>query len=80
MNAAHFRIVALLELASRPQAATVSIERRSGLFMVRVLHHKRVYTLPLANVASDVVRGIIRAELREKQKAKREARKARRGR
>lgn len=78
MKASHFRVVALLELASRPQVATVTIDRRANLFHVRPLRRRRVYTLPLADVASLVVRGLIRAEVLERARAKRDARRGRR--
>lgn len=79
MKASHFRVVALLEMASRPQIATVTIDRAANLFTVRPLRRRRVYTLPLADVASMVVRGLIRAEVLERARAKKEARRARRG-
>jgi hypothetical protein len=77
MRAARFRVVALLEMASRPQVGTVTIDRAAGLFSVRPLRRRRVYTLPLSTVAEMVVRGIIRAEVREKARAKLERRRRR---
>jgi hypothetical protein len=78
VKAAHFRVVALLEMASRPQIATVTVDRAAGLFSVRPLRRRRVYTLPLADVAGLVVRGMIRAEVLERARAKNAARKMRR--
>lgn len=75
MSVARFRVVALLEDASRPAQGTVLVEREAGLFSVRQLRRHRLYTLPLADVASMVVRRIVAAEAREKLAAKRNARK-----
>lgn len=68
----HFRIAARLDLASRPQFGTVTIERAADsiLFHVRPLRRRRVYTLPLADVASAVVRQIIAAEVRERRRTR----------
>lgn len=70
MSLARFRISALLENASRPQEATVTIDRASGLFTVRPLRKRTVYTLPLADVASFAVRRIIAVEVAKKRAAK----------
>ncbi len=77
MSVARFRVEALLEDASRPAAGTVYIERGAGLFSVRQLRRHRLYTLPLAKVASMVVRSIIAAEVREKRATKAARRRAR---
>jgi len=75
VKAAHFRVCGRLDMASRPSFGTVTIDREAGLFTVRPLRRRRVYTLPLSTVAELVVRGIIVAELREKRAAKRRGRR-----
>lgn len=70
----HMRIVGLLEMASRPQLATVTIDRDCGLFSVRPYRRRRAFELPLATVAELVVRRIIAGEVAEKKRAKRAAR------
>jgi hypothetical protein len=45
------------------QAATVTIDRRTGLFSVRPLHRHHEYTLPLSTVAEIVVARLIKADL-----------------
>lgn len=69
------RVVALLEMASRPQVGTVIIDRDAGLVTVRPFKRRRTYTLPLADIAAFVVRRIILAELREKRRARKAKRK-----
>jgi len=76
LRAAHFRVVALLDMASRPTVGTVTIDRAAGLFTVRPLRRRRLYTLPLDMVASLVVRKIIAEEARQAREEKR-ARKRR---
>jgi len=76
VSLARFRVVARLEMASQASVGTVVIDRGAGLFSVRPLRRKRVSTLPLADVAAMVVRGIIAAEIRDTRAAKR-ARRAR---
>lgn len=68
----HFRICARLDLASRAQNGTVTIERAADavLFHVRPLRRRRVYTLPLADVASMAVRAIVAAEVRERRRTR----------
>lgn len=80
MKAAHFRVVGLLDMASRPSVGTVTIDRARGLFSVRPLRRRRAYELPLYRVAEMVVRGIIVAEAREKRAELAAKKKARRGR
>ncbi len=71
---ARFEILALLDDASRFQRGTVTITP-SGIFSVRPHRRRRAYELNLSQVASLVVRQIIRAEVAAKAKAK----KAKRG-
>ena len=66
-----FRVVGRLDMASRQTVGTVIVDRAAGLFSVRPLRRRRLYTLPLSTVAEMVVRGIIMAELRERRAAKR---------
>lgn len=69
-----YPIVAVLD-ESRAQSGTVLIDRSAGLFSVRPLRRRRVYTLPLALVASIVVTRIVKAELAEARRAKDKGRK-----
>ena len=66
MGRSRFQVFARLDQASRAQRGTVTIERESGLFQVRPLRRRRVYELMLSDVASIVVRSILRAELAER--------------
>ena len=70
----HFPVVAVLD-ESRAQSGTVMIDRDAGLFSVRPLRRRRVYTLPLALVASIVVSRIVKAELAAARRAKDKGRK-----
>lgn len=65
----HVRIVGRLDL-SRPQEGTVTINRDSLLIAVRPLRRRREYVLPLAAAAEMVVAKVIKAELAERQTAK----------
>lgn len=69
-----YRIVGRLDMA-RPQDGTVLVDREAGLFSVRPLRRRRVYTLPLATVAELVCSKIIKAEVAAK-RAERKARRA----
>lgn len=62
---------------SRPQAATVTVDRAAGLFSVRPLRRRRAYTLPLATVAEIVVARIVKAEVAAARADRRARRKAR---
>lgn len=64
-------MVAPLDMASRASVGTVTIDRGAGLISVRPLRRRRVYALPLADVASWIVRTIIAAEVRERRRAAR---------
>lgn len=75
MSVARFRIEGRLEMASRPTAGTVIIDRTASLFSVRPLRRRRLYTLRLEDVASMVVRSIIASEVREKKAARRARRR-----
>jgi hypothetical protein len=75
VSVARFRIEGRLEMASRPTAGTVIIDRTASLFSVRPLRRRRLYTLRLEDVASMVVRSIIASEVREKKAARRARRR-----
>jgi hypothetical protein len=64
-----FNITAVLD-TGRPARGTVLIDRNAGLFHVRPYKRRRVYTLPLSDVASIIVSRIIKAEVAEKRRAK----------
>lgn len=66
---ARFPVVSVLDL-SRVQDGTVTIDRTAGLFGVRPKRGRRVYTLPLATVASIVVSRVIKAEVAEQRRTK----------
>lgn len=71
-RAVHVRVFGRFELASRAGEATVTIERdNGGMFSVRPLRARRVYTVPLAHVAERIVRDAIRVEVAERRAAKR---------
>ena len=74
-RACHFRVSGRLDMASRPTFGTVTVERSTGLFSVRPLRRRRLYTLPLSTVAEMVVRTLIAAEVREKRAAKKAGRR-----
>lgn len=78
MRVARYRVVGRLDMASRETPGTVTISRDAGLFTVRPLRRRRVYTLPLDAVAAWVVRSIIASEVRERKAAKRAKRAGRR--
>lgn len=67
----HVRVLAMLERASTPEEATVTIDRSRGLFSVRGRRRRRRFELPIADVAALVVRSIIRAEVAAERKRKR---------
>lgn len=68
---ARARVVGRFLLASRPTEATVEIDRGAGLFSVRPLRSRRVFTLPLALLAEICVQRIIRQEIAERKAARR---------
>jgi hypothetical protein len=72
MSVARFQVLGLFTRA-RPEKGTVEIDRTAKTFSVRPHRMHRQYTMNLDDVASFVVRTIIRAEVAEK-KAARKAR------
>jgi len=69
----HFRIVARLDMASRAQEGTLTIDRVAGLAHVRPLRRSKFYSMPLAEVASWIVRSQLAAEAREHRARRRHA-------
>lgn len=67
---AHFKVFAVLD-ASRPTAGTVTIDRGAGIFSVRPSRRRKVYELPLGDVASIVVAKMVKAEVAAKRAARR---------
>lgn len=78
MSVARFRVAGRLDMASRTQEGTVTVDRGADLFSVRPLRRRRIYTLPLSKVAEMVCQKIIMAEAREKRTLKAARRRARR--
>lgn len=62
MSRARFDVLAKLD-GPRLQRGTVTIERKSVLFQVRPFKRRRVYELPLGDVAAMVVQRIIKSEV-----------------
>jgi hypothetical protein len=52
------------------EAATVTIERSRGLFTVRPLRRRRLYTLPLSDVAEMVIWRVVKADMKAKRRKK----------
>lgn len=65
---------------SKPEWATVTLEREYELFVVRPLRRRRTYELPLHVVAAMVVQRVVKAEVFKAKMEKAQERKARRGR
>ena len=59
MRIARAKVEGSFDKAAGQQTATVEIDRDRGLFSVRPLRSRRVYTLPLATVAEIVCHRII---------------------
>lgn len=70
----HLRVIGRLD-TGRPQEGTVTIHRDAGLIAVRPLRRRREYVLPLATAAEMVVARVVRAELAERQTAKKRGRR-----
>lgn len=75
MKKSHFRVIGTFDIGGGAQTATVEIDRASGVFSVRPLRRRRVYSLPLSSVATMVCQVIVRAEVRERRAAKRKQRR-----
>lgn len=76
MRVARFNVIALLTRA-RPEKGTVEINRDSNTVSVRPHRQHRTYDMQLDDIATFIVRTIIRAEVAERRAAKKAARKAR---
>ena len=74
---ARFRVVGRIDMASRTGAATVTVDRATGIVEVRLLRRRRTYQMPLADVARWVVDVNVRAEIRERKARKKAARRGR---
>lgn len=70
MSIARFRARGRFVRASKETEAEVVIDRKVGLFTVRPLRSKRLYTLPLSTVAEIVVSKCVKADLATKKKGK----------
>lgn len=70
MTTARFRVQGRFNGAS---SATVTINRETGLILVRPLRRRRAYELPLAWAAEAVMWQVLKAEAAEKRAAKRQA-------
>lgn len=75
MSVARFRVSGRLDMAARLGYGTVEIDRNAGLFSVRPLRRRRIYTLPLGTVADMVCRSIIQAEAAEKRRTRKASRR-----
>lgn len=65
MSKARFQVQAKLEHASLYQTAHVYIDHDTNVLTVRPFRGQREYTMPLADIASWVVRKTIMAETRK---------------
>lgn len=65
----HIKVVGALE-GSRPQQATVTIDRGAGLFAVRPFRRRREYVLPLSTVAEIVVARVAKADVAAKREGR----------
>lgn len=73
--ASRFRVLGQLDGAGGFRPGTVRIDRAAGVFEVRPLRRRRVYALPLGDVATMVCRRIIVAEVAAKRAARRKRRR-----
>lgn len=69
MRKFHAKVVGLFD-RSFPTEGKVTIDRKAGLFTVRPKRRHRTFELPLGDVASFVVRSVIRAEVAAKKKSR----------
>ncbi len=77
MRPARARVVGRFHHAARITEGTVTLDRGAGLFTVRPLRSRKVYTLPLDRVAEMVVQRVIKADLflKHMEKAKRKGKR-----
>ena len=67
MSESHFEVETVLDRAFK-QKGTITINRDNGLVTIRPLHSRRVYVVPLNDVATMVVQRAIKQEVRENRK------------
>jgi hypothetical protein len=79
MAVARFKVQGQLDSAGQSQPGTVMIDRAVGLFSVRPRGRRKLYELPLDRVATMVCQAIIKVELADKRRAKKEKIRVRRG-
>lgn len=71
---ARFRVYGRFDVASGAQEATVEVDRGTNVIRVRPKRRRRTYDLDLATVASIICEKVIRYELAEKKRLRREKR------
>jgi hypothetical protein len=70
MSIARFRVYGRMDRAGGGKAGTVEIDRGAETFAVRPHRSRRAYTVSLSLVADIVIEKILKAEVREKEAAK----------
>jgi hypothetical protein len=75
---ARFPVTGTLDYGGGRHQGTVLIDRQNGDFSVRPKGRRRLYTMPLATVATMVCEAIVRSELAEKKALKKAKRAGRR--
>jgi hypothetical protein len=77
MSVCRFRVLGRLDGAGGAREGTVTIDRTTGIISVRPLRRRKQYQLTLTQVADYVCRVNVLAELREKQKNRKNRRRSR---
>lgn len=77
MTVARFPVYSQLDSAGGAQRGTVEIDRDTKTFIVRPHRRHKTYELPLNVVADLVCKTIILAEIQEKKRARKAARRTR---
>ena len=72
MKRRSYKIRVKVRRIDRAKEATIMIDRAAGLISVRPLRSRRVYTLPLSAVAEQIAWRVIRFELAEQKKQKKQ--------
>lgn len=75
---ARFRVAGRLDMASRFQEGTLTIDRGARTIAVRPLRRRKAYELPLDVVAEWICRQVLRVEAARKKAEQKEARRLRR--
>ncbi len=73
-SVARFRVIGMFDFASKPQVATIEIDRCTGLVTVRPLHRKVTRTFALSDAMSLYYRRLIAAEVAEKKRNRKKGR------